>query len=241
MELPETWEEYAEMFLETVKVVRPMHKYYKRADEKSIAIDHQRMSKFYNENSPEFPDYSHLTVDKISQGDKPKPTNNYLATCGPRSGGLSLGICHENIVNTSEYQEGPYEELLVLWGHEMTHLLEGTSYYKAGHPPAFWNEMAYNMQIILDKYLVFEEKWNVTLDPEKIKQFAVQDPNYSMVDHRSETTAEVRNRMRRYVQQYTPMPHKHNSIEQPHTPTEEETITIKAVEVPSNKKTAQSD
>jgi hypothetical protein len=230
MELPTTWEEYAEMFLETVKVVRPQHKHYHKKRSNSI-FDKEKTSNFYNEESPEFPDYSFLTVEKIRKGDKPKPTNTYLATCGPRRGTLSLGVCHENIVDASGYSDNPYEFLLVLWGHEMTHLTEGTSYYKSGHPPAFWNEMAYNMQIILDKYPVFEEKWDVDLDPNAIKEIAVDDPNYSMVDHRSETTSEVRDRMRKYIQEYTPLPHKgEDTPDEPST--NEAEITIKAVEVP---------
>lgn len=229
MELPTTWEEYAEMFLETVKVVRPKHKYYHR--KKNAAFDKRKSSKFHNEKSSEFPDYEFLSVENINKGDKPKPTNTYLATCGPQRGTMSLGVCHENIIESSGYSDNPYEFLLVLWGHEMTHLSEGTSYYKAGHPPAFWDEMAYNMQVILDKYPVFEEMWGVDLDPNAIKEIAVNDPNYSMVDHRSETTKEVRDRMRKYVQGYTPLPHKGEDT--PNEPSgDEPEITIKTIEVP---------
>jgi hypothetical protein len=69
------------------------------------------------------------------------------------------------------------------------------------HPPSFWNEMAYHAQVVLDNFDTIVSNWGA-VDPEVFRQKIIDDPNSNMVDRRSESVSEVKDRLETWVGSY---------------------------------------
>jgi hypothetical protein len=86
--------------------------------------------------------------------------------------------------------------------------------------------------MVLDNYKVLEKKWNTSIDIDAFREIAYRDPNHSMVDQRSETVSEARNRMWELIGSYTPRPHiSEYNFETPEKPDVYGTISAPQIEV----------
>jgi hypothetical protein len=111
-------------------------------------------------------------------------SGSYYAKCGPREfGAKAFFACDKKAVGkmtTSRYY--------VLLIHEMTHITEGSHSQGSTHNPAFWKAFADNCVALI-------ESEQVNLDLDKFVTMAREDPHSGMVDKRSLTVEEQKQRI----------------------------------------------
>lgn len=121
------------------------------------------------------------------------------ARCGPRTGTYKIFYAFDK----SYFQNVRFERVLAITVHELTHITIGTQNGRRApmHPPAFWNEMAYHAQVVLDHLDDIGATWG-QISPEVFRQQIITDPNSYMVDARSESLDDVHDRMQKWVGSY---------------------------------------
>jgi hypothetical protein len=168
-----TRDDFLELFLDVVNLCQPEHPYYTDPYPLSAADI----------------EFSYC-----------RGTSNTLARCGPQRGASKVFYA----LDQKYFQSILFEQALAHTVHEVTHITIGTQNEGRRapmHPPAFWNEMAFHAMVVLDHIESFSTKWGA-IDPELFRLKVVGDPNTSMVDHRSETVQEVRDRLQKWVGSY---------------------------------------
>lgn len=167
-------EEFLDLFVDVLRICEPDHPY----------ID----------TGP----YDGLTTDDI-EFSHCKKTSNTWARCGPRRGRHVALFA----IDHSYFQSVSFERVLAVTVHEVTHITVGTheGWRAAMHPPEFWNEMAFHAQLVLDHLDDLADKWG-GIDTESFRQHIITDPNESMVDQRSDSVDDVRNRLTEWVGDY---------------------------------------
>jgi hypothetical protein len=167
-------DDFTELFVDVLKICEPEHPYYSEDPYDDVTTD-DIVTTFCREDSV------------------------YYARCGPRH---SPNVA-KYAVDLGYYQDVSFARVLSITVHEVTHIPYGThnGFRSPAHPPEFWNEMAYHSQCVLDHLPQIEEKW-MEVDEEQFRKEIVNDPNASMVDRRSESVADVRERLRNWVSEY---------------------------------------
>lgn len=168
-------EDFTELFVDVLKLCRPKHPYH----------DDQV--------------YDEVTTEDIIQG-YCRSDSNYCARCGPRR---SPHVASYSIDHTY-FQKHSIEHDLAVTVHEVTHITVGR-HSRSGkspvHPPEFWNTMAFHTQRVLDEMDQIEQKWG-KIDVDKFRRKVIEDPNSSMVDRRTESVSDVRNRLTSWIANY---------------------------------------
>jgi len=166
-------DEMLDTFVRVVNVVEPEHSYYDTRDE-----------------------WLPLQSSDVDFGYK---KGRYYASCGPRK---SLYNTVSYSVNAQKCRGYTTERYLSICVHELTHLSIGTHNGRGKapmHPPMFWTDFAFYAWELLDEWHTVQEWFDVRVNREAFVDGVIGDPNRSMVDRRSESVEEVRERMARYL------------------------------------------
>lgn len=167
-------EEFHKLFVDVLKICQPEHPYYSGNPYEGITTGNITTT-FCREDSP------------------------YYARCGPRR----KPYVAKYSIDLEHYRNISFTRALAITTHEVTHIPIGRHNGRRApaHPPEFWNEMAYHAQCVIDAIPEIEEKWE-TVHEEDFRRSIINDPNRSMVDQRSESVSDVKNRLVEWVGNY---------------------------------------
>lgn len=173
-----TKNDIAEIFIDLLKICKPEHPY---------------------ESDSEI--YENITIDDIEIS-YCRSDSKYYARCGASDRKFE-GVIAKYSFDLEYYQNSSIEKILAITTHELTHITVGSvrGWYTSGHPPEFWDEMAFNAQLVLDYFQQIQDKWG-NIDEEKYKRNVIQEANRFNIDKRTNSVEQLQNRLESFLLDY---------------------------------------